>query len=77
MGVPKFDLPGWWARLRQQFQSPPTSNPKLVHYLAAGSVHGLNATRYERRIARNRFFALLVVLILVLLGLASAIMRGS
>ena len=52
------------------FSGPPTSNPKLVNYLAAGSVQGLRPLRYEKRVARNRLLLLLAILIAVLWGLA-------
>ena len=38
----------------------PAVNPKLVSYLAAGSIKGLRPLRYEKRIARNRFIFLTV-----------------
>ena len=47
------------------------SNKKqAIQYLAAGSIQGLRPLRYEKRVARNRFLALLALLILVLWGLA-------
>jgi hypothetical protein len=44
-------------------------NPKLVNYLAAGSIQGLRPMRYEKRVARNRVLALVIVILLVLVGL--------
>jgi hypothetical protein len=70
-GVRKYDLPGLFGRLRQHFRRPTTSNPKLVTYLAAGGVQGLRPLRYEKRVARNRFILLVVVLFLILLGVIS------
>ena len=55
LGVRKYDLPALFARIRNQFRGPSTTNPKLVSYLAAGGVQGLRPLRYEKRIARNRF----------------------
>jgi hypothetical protein len=69
LGIRKYDLPAAWRRLIKNFRGPPASNPKLVNYLAAGSVQGLRPLRYEKRIARNRFLVFLVGLILLLLGL--------
>ena len=40
-------------------------NPKLVNYLAAGSIQGLRPMRYEKRVARNRVLALDVIVILL------------
>jgi len=69
LGVRKYDpvatLRKWLAQLR----STPTANPKLVNYLAAGSIHGLRPLRYEKRIARNRFVALSVFFLAILWGL--------
>ena len=45
----------------------------LVNYLAAGGVHGLRPMRYEKRVARNRFILLVVVLFLILLGVISVL----
>jgi hypothetical protein len=70
-GVRKYDLPGLFGRLRQHFRRPTTSNPRLVTYLAAGGVQGLRPLRYEKRVARNRFILLVVVLFLILLGVIS------
>lgn len=69
LGVRKYDLPALWQRLRDQFRRPTTSNPRLVNYLAAGGVHGLRPLRYEKRVARNRFVALTILLLSVLIGI--------
>jgi len=71
LGVRKYDLPALWNRLRNHLRGPTTTNPRLVNYLAAGGVHGLRPMRYEKRVARNRFIALVVILFLVLLGIIS------
>jgi hypothetical protein len=55
----------WWDRIR----GAPTRNPTLVRYLAAGNVQGLRPLRYEKRVARNRFFMLLTAFLLILYGL--------
>jgi hypothetical protein len=68
LGVRKYDLAAAWRRWRNSFRSPPASNPKLVTYLAAGSIKGLRPLRYEKRIARNRLIALFLVLLLILWG---------
>ncbi len=69
LGVRKYDLLALLRRLRNQFRGPSTSNPKLVSYLAAGGLQGLRPLRYEKRVARNRFIALVIVLFLTLLGI--------
>jgi hypothetical protein len=69
LGVRKYDLPALFNRVRNHFRGPTTSNPRLVNYLAAGGVQGLRPLRYEKRVARNRFFALVIVVGAVLLGL--------
>jgi hypothetical protein len=75
LGVRKYDLPALWQRIRNHFRGPSTTNPKLVSYLAAGGVQGLRPLRYEKRVARNRFIALAIFLLLLLLGLFSQIAR--
>jgi hypothetical protein len=69
LGVRKYDLPALWNRVRNHFRGPTTSNPRLVNYLAAGGVHGLRPLRYEKRIARNRFLALFIIVVAALFGL--------
>lgn len=68
LGVRKYDLPALWRRLQNQFRGPSTTNPKLVSYLAAGGIQGLRPMRYEKRVARNRFIALVIFLFAILLG---------
>ena len=59
-----------WQWLSSRFRKPPvSSNPRMVNFLAAGSIQGLRPLRYERRVARNRFLAFTVLLVLVLIGL--------
>ena len=64
-----------WDRVKNNFRSPPTSNPKLVNYLAAGSIQGLRPLRYEKRVARNRFLLFAIALALVLWGLFAALLK--
>lgn len=70
LGVRKYDLVSAWRRFTSHLSGPTSNNPKMVQYLAAGSIQGLRPLRYEKRVARNRFLALLALLILVLWGLA-------
>jgi hypothetical protein len=63
LGVRKFDLWALWERLKKQVTGRPTANPKLINYLAAGSIQGLRPLRYEKRIARNRFFLLFAFMV--------------
>ena len=76
LGVRKYDLPGLFNRLRSHFSRPPAANPRLVTYLAAGGVRGLRPLRYEKRVARNRFIVLVIVLLVILLGLFSLFLRN-
>ncbi|HVV71062.1 MAG TPA: hypothetical protein VHI52_06110, partial [Verrucomicrobiae bacterium] len=75
LGVRKYDLPALLRRIRNHFRGPSTTNPKLVSYLAAGGIQGLRPLRYEKRVARNRFIGLVIVLFLILLGLIAAFRR--
>jgi hypothetical protein len=75
LDVRKYDLGATWRRFKEQFKTPPASNPKLVNYLAAGSIQGLRPLRYEKRVARNRFIFLVVVLLLVLWGIIAVIFK--
>lgn len=69
-GVRKFDVLAMWHRIQNHFRGPTANNPRMVQFLAAGSVHGLRPLRYEKRVARNRFIGLFVLLLVVLFGLA-------
>jgi hypothetical protein len=75
LGVRKYDLPALWNRLRNHFRGPSASNPRLVNYLAAGGVRGLRPLRYEKRVARNRFIFLIIILFVLLLGIISLFIR--
>lgn len=75
-GARKFDLPALLHKWRDFFRGPTTSNPKLVSYLAAGGIQGMRPLRREKRIARNRFLGLVVILVLALLGLLAVFLRG-
>lgn len=77
LGVRKYDLAGAWRRVQELFRGPPAHNPKLVSYLAAGTIKGLRPLRYEKRVARNRFIGLFVVLVLLLLGIVSVVVRHN
>jgi hypothetical protein len=69
MGVRKYDLVALIDRVKKYFNGPPAANPKLVSYLASGSVQGLRPLRYEKRVARNRFIVFASILALLLLGI--------
>jgi hypothetical protein len=75
LGVRKNGLGSLVRRLSAHFRGPPTTNPKLVNYLAAGSIQGLRPLRYEKRVARNRVIVLVFVLVLILWGILSVILR--
>jgi hypothetical protein len=69
LGVRKYDLPALLRRVRDHLRGPSTTNPKLVSYLAAGGIQGLQPLRYEKRVARNRFIFSVVFLFTILLGM--------
>ena len=71
LGVRKYDLAGFLRRIKNHFRGPATSNPKLVNYLAAGSIQGLRPMRYEKRVARNRFLVIAGVVLLILIGISA------
>lgn len=75
LGVRKYDLAAAFRRFRAYFRGPDAHNPKLVSYLAAGSIKGLRPLRYEKRVARNRFIALFIVLLILSWGIAAALLR--
>ena len=75
-GARKYDLPALLQKVRGLFRGPTTSNPKLVSYLAAGGIQGMQPLRRERRIARNRFIALVIFLFFALLGLLAVFLNG-
>lgn len=75
LGVRKYDLPALWRRIRNHFYGPPPTNPKLINYLAAGSIHGVRPLRYESRIARNRFIAATIVLALLIWGFLAMFLK--
>jgi hypothetical protein len=77
LGVRKYDLPALWQRIRTHFRGPSTPNPKLVSYLAAGGIQGLRPLRYEKRVARNRFIALVLFLFAMLLGVVVMFVRHN
>lgn len=76
LGVRKFDATTLVARIKQVFHGPRTMNPRLVSYLAAGGIQGLQPLRREKRVARNRLIALAAFLSLVLIGVVYIIARG-
>jgi hypothetical protein len=58
-----------FERVMRYFRGPTSANPKLVSYLAAGNIHGLQPLRYERRVARNRLLLWIVIIIVLIVGL--------
>lgn len=75
LGLRGADSVSVWERIKNNFRGPATSNPKLVNYLAAGSIQGLRPLRYEKRVARNRFLLFAVALALMLWGLLAVILK--
>ncbi len=75
-GVRKFDLISALQRFRKSVTAPEPTNPKLVTYLAAGNIHGLRPLRHEKRVARNRFIVLSVVLLGILFAIFKLLVRS-
>jgi len=75
LGVRKYDIMALITRWKDHFRRPSTTNPKLVNYLAAGGIQGLRPMRYEKRVARNRFIALVIILFLTLLGIVAVFVK--
>ncbi len=67
-GVKKLDAVQLWRRLLNGLRRTPAVQSKFVDYLAAGSIQGIRPLRYERRVARNRFLALFLVVLVLLFG---------
>lgn len=76
LGVRKYDFAALVQRIKNHFRGPSTANPKLVNYLAAGSIQGLRPMRYEKRVARNRFLLIVIILLVLLVGIFSIIRGG-
>lgn len=64
----------FFERVIRFFKGPTSSNPKLVSYLAAGNIHGLQPLRYERRVARNRLLLWIVVIVVLIVGMLKWLM---
>ena len=75
LGVRKFDLAGALRRVKNHLHGPPANNPKLVNYLAAGSIQGLRPMRYEKRVARNRLLFWTLILVCALWGIAAFVFK--
>ena len=76
LGVRKYDFTALVCWMQNLFRRPTTMNPRLVSYLAAGGVQGLQPLRKEKRVARNRFIVLVIFLFLLLLGIISVFVRN-
>ena len=71
-GLRKFDLAGWWLRMKRLEPPPaPTKNEQLVTLIATGRHHGHTTLRRDTRLARNRFILLTLVLLAVLWSILS------
>lgn len=75
LGMRKYDLVGLFRRIRSHLFGPPANNPKLIQYLAVGSVQGIRALRYEKRIARNRVLMSFLTLLAVIWGVLALLHR--
>lgn len=67
--------PSFFERFMRFFRGPKSSNPKLISYLAAGNIHGLQPLRYERRVARNRLLLWIAIIIVVIFGLLKSFLH--
>jgi hypothetical protein len=76
LGIRKYDLAAFFRRFKNNFRGSPTMNPKLVNYLAAGSIQGLRPMRYEKRVARNRFLFFFAGLLALLVGIVVIFARN-
>ena len=65
-----------WTPIFRRTSRPAVGDSRLVIYLAAGGVRGLRPLRYEKRVARNRFVALVIFLLVVLLGILSIFLHN-
>jgi len=72
---PSVQREGLWARLGRAFRPAQSANPRLINYLAAGSIQGLRPLRYEKRVARNRVVALSLILLFIIWGLVAVLQR--
>lgn len=75
LGMRKYDLLGIFRRMRNHVSGPPANNPKFIQYLAVGSVQGIRALRYEKRIARNRVIMSFLTLLAVIWGVLALLHR--
>lgn len=75
LGGRKLDFAAVWNKWVAHFRGPTANNPKLINYLAAGSIQGLRPLRYEKRVARNRFLFLFLFFFIVLWGLIAYFLR--
>jgi hypothetical protein len=75
LGVRKYDFTPWARWCQNLFRRPTAMNPRLISYLAAGGVQGLQPLRKEKRVARNRFIVLVIFIFLLLFGIVSVYLR--
>lgn len=75
LGVRKYDFVALVQRVKNHFRGPSTANPKLVNYLAAGSIQGLRPMRYEKRVARNRVLFITMIILALLVGIFSILRK--
>jgi hypothetical protein len=76
LGVRKYDFTALARWFQNLFRRPTAMNPRLISYLAAGGVQGLQPLRKEKRVARNRFIVLVIFIFLLLFGIVSVYMRN-
>jgi len=76
LGVRKYDVIALGERVKQLFRGSKPMNPRLVSYLAAGGIQGLQPLRREKRVARNRLLLLAAFLCLMLVGIIYMLARN-
>lgn len=69
--------PGFVEQVGRLFgrQKPPEQTERLANFLSTGSFQRIKPLKYEKRVARNRFFVLLMILVVVGFILYSCITR--
>ena len=76
LGVRKYDATALGEKVKQMFRGSTPANPRLVSYLAAGGIQGLQPLRREKRVARNRLLLLAAFLCLMLVGIIYMLARN-
>jgi hypothetical protein len=76
LGLRRYDPRALARRVWDYVRGSPTPNPKLVNYLAAGSVHGLRPLRFEKRVAKKRLIAKVILIAVFVWGAIWSYLRN-